>query len=242
LWGWGSVTSTVAGAYRLTNGLPTGAKQTITSTGVTNNQYVAKFITAVDQRFSRISQGEVIVSFSANKGAAGAASVRPEFYLLDANGATITEYETGQASALLTTAETPYSLAVPIPSNITVSATNRIGVYLKAVVSSGTPTINAWYLGDPTTGTEPVEWGHFVNCLGDSTSGPAWLVRQGTASRLGNMVFDGCWAGNGQYGAYFDGLTNTAVTGWKTGGNSRDGILLVSCAGIVDAYLKSIGA
>lgn len=98
--------------------------------------------------------------------------------------------------------------------------------------AGGSPTINAWYIGDPGGSTVPVEWGHFVNCLGDSTSGPAWLVRQGTASRCGNMQFTGCWGGNGQYGGYFDGVTNSALPGWKTGGNTRDGLLLNSCAGI----------
>lgn len=141
LYGWGSTTSTVEGAYLLTNGLPGGVKQTITVTGVTNNQYVAKFITGTNQRFTRISQGTVNVEFSVNKAAAGACSVRPEFYILDANGTTVAEYETASATTPLTTTETPYNISIPIPSNITITASNRIGVYLKALVTSGTPNV-----------------------------------------------------------------------------------------------------
>ena len=68
---------------------------------------------------------------------------------------------------------------------------------------SGAAT-NAWYLGSPTTGTEAVRWGHFVNCLGDTSSSDNWKIERGSASSLKQIQFTNCWAG-----------TSTGGHGWS---------------------------
>ena len=95
--------------------------------------------------------------------------------------------------------------------------------------AGGFPMINGWYVGDPTTGSLPTEWTHFVNCLGDSVTGACWLFRQGNAVRLQAVHMSNCWAGNGDYGMYFDGASNMTVSAAICIGNTKDGMFLNEC-------------
>lgn len=69
----------------------------------------------------------------------------------------------------------------------------------------------AWYLGDPEppedgSSATKVTWGHFVNCLADSTTGDGWKLVRGAAASLGQIQLANCWAGNtGGHGMYIDG-------------------------------------
>lgn len=91
--------------------------------------------------------------------------------------------------------------------------------------AGGSPMIHAWYIGDPTTGTVNCEWINFVNCLGDSTISACWLFRKGTATKLQTMNISNCWAGNGEYGMYFDGAENITVTAALIIGNTKHGMV-----------------
>ena len=96
--------------------------------------------------------------------------------------------------------------------------------------AGGSPMINGWYVGDPPVGTFECLWMHFVNCLGDSTIGPCWLFRKGAATKLGQIQLTNCWAGNGDYGFYLDGVTNSVIANALAVGHAKSGILLHQCA------------
>lgn len=94
--------------------------------------------------------------------------------------------------------------------------------------AGGSPMVNAWYVGDPASGTVKCQWVHFSNCLGDSTSSAAWLFRQGAASELSQIQLSNCWGGNGDNGFYFDGCTYISATNLLAIGNTNSGIRLVN--------------
>jgi hypothetical protein len=142
LYGWGSVPSDLAGAYLLTNGVPTGPISVITNTATTNLAYVARFATTHNQRWSRITEGGINVRYHAYKGAAGAANTSAEIYITDTNGTKIVEYDTGNTRALGTSAtDNQVDIFVPIPSNVVWQSNYRLEVRIKAYVTSGAPTI-----------------------------------------------------------------------------------------------------
>lgn len=68
---------------------------------------------------------------------------------------------------------------------------------------------HGWYLGDPTTGTEAIRWGHFTNCLADTTSSHGWKLEKGSATSFVQSQFTNCWAGN------------NGDNGWRVGGCSQ---------------------
>lgn len=51
-----------------------------------------------------------------------------------------------------------------------------------------------WYIGGPGSGTEVAQFGHFVNCLGDSNGQYNWRIEGGN-STVRRMLFCGIWAG-----------------------------------------------
>ena len=77
--------------------------------------------------------------------------------------------------------------------------------------------VHAWYIGDPSSGTETTEFCHFVNCLGDTTSGHIWRIEKGAATAVRRMHFANCWAGNSTAGSgvYVAGASELAFTGWQ---------------------------
>lgn len=96
--------------------------------------------------------------------------------------------------------------------------------------AGGAPMVNAWYIGEPPSGTVKCQWLHFTNCLGDSTVGPAWLIRQGTASELSQLQLSNCWGGNSDRGFYLDGVTFSALNGLIASGNTNAGMLTNNCS------------
>lgn len=90
--------------------------------------------------------------------------------------------------------------------------------------AGGSPMVNAWYIGDPSSGTVTSRWVHFSNCLGDSTSSACWLFRKGACTELSEMHLSNCWAGNGEYGFYLDGARNLALSGCLAIGNTKSGV------------------
>lgn len=73
--------------------------------------------------------------------------------------------------------------------------------------------VHGWYLGDPTSGTEQVRWGHFVNCLADSTSGHGWRIEKGAASAIRKLQLANCWSGNtGGDGFRIAGASHVTLT------------------------------
>jgi polygalacturonase len=78
--------------------------------------------------------------------------------------------------------------------------------------------VHGWYLGDPTTGTEPIRWGHFVNCLADSTKSHGWRLEKGAAAFFKHVQFANVWSGN------------TGGSGWHVVGVSE---ILISAPMVV---------
>jgi hypothetical protein len=86
--------------------------------------------------------------------------------------------------------------------------------------------VHAWYIGDPSSGTETAEFMHFVNCLGDTTSGHIWRLEKGSATALRRMHFANCWAGNstGGTGLYVAGASEIPFVGWQIVSTQLHGI------------------
>jgi hypothetical protein len=110
--------------------------------------------------------------------------------------------------------------------------------------------VHAWYIGDPSSGTETAEFMHFVNCLGDTTSGHIWRLEKGAATALRRMHFANCWAGNstGGTGLYVAGASEIPFVGWQIVSTQLHGIhfnqssrCLVSGSNIRD-YNRPAGA
>ncbi len=72
-----------------------------------------------------------------------------------------------------------------------------------------------WYLGDPTKGDTQISWGHFTNCLADSTSSDGWRIIKGQARDLKEIQFSNCWAGNTQgHGVQIQGADGIILSSW----------------------------
>lgn len=74
----------------------------------------------------------------------------------------------------------------------------------------GSDGTHAWYIGDPSSGTQTAEFMHFVNCLGDTTTGDIWRIEKGAATAIRRSHFANCWAGN-----------STGGVGWRVAGASE---------------------
>lgn len=77
--------------------------------------------------------------------------------------------------------------------------------------------IHGWYLGDPSTGTEACQFGHFINCLADTNSGHNWRIEKGAASDIRQAQFANCWAGTSTGGdnVYVGGASQLVFTNWQ---------------------------
>lgn len=74
-----------------------------------------------------------------------------------------------------------------------------------------------WYLGAPSTGTVACEFGHFVNCLGDTNTINNWRIEKGSASMLVQAQFSSCWAGTTTSGAgvFVAGASQLIFSNWQ---------------------------
>ena len=92
-----------------------------------------------------------------------------------------------------------------------------------------------FYLGAPTTGTEPIRWGNFVNCLADTNSLIGWRLERGSATFFQQCTFSNCWAGNSAKGWSISdvsliNISAPLVVGNPLGGGMTAGIELDRCA------------
>lgn len=72
-----------------------------------------------------------------------------------------------------------------------------------------------WYLGDPTKGDTKISWGHFTNCLADSTMSDGWRIIKGRARDLKEIQFSNCWSGNTKgHGVHIQGADGIAMSNW----------------------------
>lgn len=93
----------------------------------------------------------------------------------------------------------------------------------------GTNGIHAWYLGDPSSGNEAFEFCHFVNCLGDTTSGDIWRMEKGAANAFNKSQYTNCWAGtsfNGS-GVKVAGCSELVFAGWQVQSTRQHGFYFV---------------
>lgn len=65
----------------------------------------------------------------------------------------------------------------------------------KFTACEGTDGSYGWFLGSPSTGTEACQFGHFVNCLGDTNSVNNWRIDKGNAAGIRQAQFANCWGG-----------------------------------------------
>jgi hypothetical protein len=92
-----------------------------------------------------------------------------------------------------------------------------------------------FYLGAPTTGTEPIRWGNFVNCLADTNSLIGWRLERGGATFFQQCTFSNCWAGNSVKGwsisdASLINISAPLVVGNPLGGGMTAGFELDRCS------------
>ena len=94
----------------------------------------------------------------------------------------------------------------------------------------GSNGVHAWYIGDPSSGTQNAEFMHFVNCLGDTTSGDIWRIEKGAATQVRRMHFSNCWAGNstGGSGLKVSGASEMNFTGWQVVSTLSHGVHFLS--------------
>lgn len=89
-----------------------------------------------------------------------------------------------------------------------------------------------FYLGAPVTGTQPIRWGVFANCLADTNSITNWQLERGSASSFTQCQFSNCWAGNASYGWKIYDASEIVISSTMITGNSgmNAGIELTRCA------------
>lgn len=90
---------------------------------------------------------------------------------------------------------------------------------------------HGWYLGDPSSGTEDVHFGHFVNCLADTNSSHNWRIEKGNANTLRFLQFANCWAGTtgaGGSNVYVDGASQCVFANWQCVAANARGFHFVS--------------
>jgi len=82
-----------------------------------------------------------------------------------------------------------------------------------------------WLLGAPSTGTVACQFGHFVNCLGDTNAINNWRIEKGSANELVQAQFSNCWAGTTSSGAsvYVGGASELQFSNWQVVGGQTHG-------------------
>lgn len=94
---------------------------------------------------------------------------------------------------------------------------------------------NGFYLGDPTSGTSAVSFGHFANCLSDGSALNNWVLKKGAASTFQFVQFTNCWAGSALAGDgwHLDSVTSVILTGCNSDTSFSNGINVLNST-IVD--------
>lgn len=88
----------------------------------------------------------------------------------------------------------------------------------------GTDGSYGWYLGSPSSGTQACQFGHFVNCLGDTNSINNWRIDKGAASDIRQAQFSNCWGGSaGADGVYIGGASQLVLSGWQVVNSGEHG-------------------
>lgn len=132
-----------------TNAPSTNATKVISVSGVTNGQYLAQFVSEPFGVVGTLGPGTAAAHFHAITTTAGgdACSVRPEFYLVTSNGATIAEWDGGTVVPLPGVDSDGYDVDLPIPAPLGFAATDRRVLKLRAVTAVSAPTVTL-YLED----------------------------------------------------------------------------------------------
>jgi hypothetical protein len=82
-----------------------------------------------------------------------------------------------------------------------------------------------WNIGSPTSGTAPVENGHWVACLGDACDLGNWLITIGSGATCRYLQFDACESGGTPLeGWRFIGATETTLVGCNAIQSGRYGL------------------
>lgn len=94
-----------------------------------------------------------------------------------------------------------------------------------------------FYLGNPITGTQPIRWGNFVNCLADTNSLIGWRLERGSATFFQQCTFSNCWSGNSVKGWSISDVSiinidAALIVGNPVGGGMIAGMELDRCARI----------
>ena len=110
---------------------------------VTNNQYVVQYITPTNEPgLTVLKSGIYNVQFHARKTAAGGTvSLKAELYIYHNDAVITQEIEDTETTTPLTTTLTSYDVVVPVATDYTIAADDRIVIKLKAVAVTTTPTI-----------------------------------------------------------------------------------------------------
>ena len=132
---------------------------------VTNNQYLAEYITPTNEpALTLLKSGQYYVHFHARKTAVpGTVKIKAELYIYHNDAVVTQEIDDTAASAELGTTSTAYDLLIPVLYNYVIAEDDRLIIKLKTQSVSGTPMVEIQTEG-PTYAffTFPVSSGQYV--------------------------------------------------------------------------------
>lgn len=103
---------------------------------------------------------------------------------------------------------------------------------------------HGWHLGAPSLGTEEIRWGHFSNCLSDTTGGDGLRVEKGSSSDSLQTHFSNFWIGtSGGVGLNVFDTSSCTFTGIKIAStyNSAVSLTRTSRVNIVGFNIDNYG-
>ncbi len=180
---YGSRASDVPGARMMIERASTGATHTATIASITNNQYLATYLTLPDEpRLTMLQKGAYQVHLHARRTAgAGTVQLKAEIYLYNTNGVYYYEFEESEISQPLITSFNSYDLTVAVPEDRLVDVTDRVAVRIKAVNVLGAVGVELQTEGDTLAHVGlQVSGGNFVRKSGDTMDGYLTLVADPT--------------------------------------------------------------
>lgn len=90
---------------------------------------------------------------------------------------------------------------------------------------------SAWYIGDPSSGSEDVQFMLFDSCLGDTCSSYTWRIEKGAAVSMKKMQFSNCWAGSsGASNVRVAGGSELTFSNWQLASSVNHGFHFQSCS------------
>jgi hypothetical protein len=95
---------------------------------------------------------------------------------------------------------------------------------------------HGWYIGDPPSSTDVIQWIWFMQCHSDTNNGDGFKISKGSASAIRELYFVACWAGSVANGWAIAGATRIGIYGGTARDITTNGISLNTCT-----HMKILG-